>query len=262
MANNRPNFEMVARSGSPGSGSRGVPPSLVRSGMSDLIDWVSFLVGLALQFSATILVYLFLPESIREPIRSAFLRARKFIRNPPMELKVGKRLGLREAEDSEEVRSAIVQALREAGLCRVDGVPRSLEFPVVHGSFKARAEISTTYDPDQEENRTPSIVVSLTADTRYRGLRATLEDLRSTEDAIRRALQMKLSFVESPPQVTIKLESEFPMSAFFKEVQPLVLTASTRDGRIDFDYTPGQLTARGSLDAEMIQWLRGAIASL
>jgi len=45
-------------------------------------------------------------------------------------------------------------------------------------------------------------------------------------------------------------------------VKPLVLTSSTLDGRIDFDYTPGRLTARGSLDAEMIQWLRGAIAAL
>jgi hypothetical protein len=63
--------------------------------VSDLIDRGSFLVGLALQFAATIPVYLFLPDSIREPIRSGFLRVRKFVRNPRMVLKVTTRLDLR-----------------------------------------------------------------------------------------------------------------------------------------------------------------------
>lgn len=230
--------------------------------MADLIDFGSFLISLGLQFVIAILVYLFLPESIREPVRNGFQRVRKFIRNPPLEVKATKRLGLRDPEDADSLRSVITNTIRDAGLYNPEGTPRSLEFIVGQGPSKARAEISTTFDPEMPEGRTGSVVLSLTTDTRYRGLRATLENLRSSEDAIRRTLQAKLAFVESPPQVTIKLDSDFPMSAFFKAVQPLVLTASTRDGRIDFDYMPGRLTARGSLDAEMIQWLRGAIAAL
>ncbi len=230
--------------------------------MGDAIDIGSLLVGLGLQLLATVLVYLFLPESIREPLRSAFLRTRKFVKNPQMELKLTRRLGLREPQEADSVRAAICTALREAGLHNADGIPKSLEFPVAKGSFKGRVEVSVTYDPDVPENFTASVVLSLTTDIRYRSLRSTLENLRSVEDATRRALQGYFAFIESAPQVIIKLESEFPMSAFFKSVQPLVLACSTRGGQIDFDYTPGTLTARGSLDADMIQWLHGAVAAL
>ncbi len=226
------------------------------------IDLFSIGIGIIIQLFGIVMVYLFLPESIREPIRGHLLRFRKWVRDPDLDIEVSKRLELHEEMDAEELRGVVANTLRTAKLWRQDEVPRSFEFPIELPGFVARTELSVSYDESLPEGVALALVSRVRAKTTYRRLRETLENLRAAEDIVRRELQSQLAFRESRPQTKIGLQSEFPMAGFFREVEPLILHCQTKDHSIDFDYLPGSLTMHGELDARSIRWVSGALSAL
>jgi len=226
------------------------------------MDWLTLFYGILLTIAVEILFVFLAPESWKEPIAGLVRRTRKWWQNPPLKVSASKQLEVQDPAPPGSVRMRVGEALREAGLWRQDATPVSFEFKVATSTTEFDVRVAEMHDPTMEGNEPPTLLLTLASNSTYRDLEQTLSDLPAAETKVRQALQRGPRFVESRFQIRIGLVGSFPMAGFFRELEPIVLNCRTRDGSIEFDYSPGALVVRAELDASTRRWLKRAIVEL
>jgi hypothetical protein len=226
------------------------------------MDWTDLLVGGIATIVIEIVFVFLAPDSWKEPVASAVRRARKWWNDTKVELTFARQLVVQDDLTEDQVRDRVDGALRESGFWTETRKPTSYEFGIATTGVDFGARVSVIHDPMVESGEPVTLQLTLSASTSYRSLRATFQDLTSAESIARRGLQHGPRFVESRPQVRLKLLGAFPMTGFFQDVEPIILGCQTRDGAIEFDYSPGILTVRAELDSHTFTWVRNALTAL
>jgi hypothetical protein len=232
-------------------------------GGAKVIDWDSLLIGAFLGAAIDLLFFLFAPERWKEPVDRRIRLVSKWLQNPELQISVIKRLGLSLPVPLDELSRGIASTLESQHLWAQHSIPASFSFAVRPSGKETRVTLVPGFDPEAEGKFPPAVIMTLEASASYRQFRDALENIRAGDDIVRRALQEGgLMFTESLPQIAVTLESEFPLSSFFRTVQPVILKCETKDKHIDFDYSPGKLLVRAELDAQTTQWLKSAISAM
>lgn len=231
--------------------------------MTDAVAVIeTFLGGVLVAVAAAILVVVFAPERWKEPVSSAVRRLSKWIKNPKLEVTAAKRLTLVGETSQSAVRLKAADGLRDASLWKEVGNPLSFEFNLVQADTKFAVRFAELHDSSPDGLGAREWQLTYEASSSYNDLGETFSDLNAVDLRVRAALQRKLSFVEAPFSLGIRMEGHFPLAGFFRDVQPIILGGRTHDKQIQFDYAPGALTVYAPLDSKTIKWVKTALTSL